>query len=331
MRTRAQRSASPERANASASASESSARLDADAAVDQVRRTAPGSRPRPDSRSRARAAPSSSHTSCWRRSGSGSIADDVLRDTGMPGHGARTARSVSAHGPAASVSRPSASYGCRWRTRAPSATDARAASASSSGVRGIRGCSAAAREPFRATWRRGDIARDDASARSGVRRRTRARGSRAPRRRRRSARSGRRPPIASSMSRCDASGSCQPVSRPSTARTPRPGVITSSVQPSAGADACRPRRRRSRAPARPWSRPRSRGRPSCAWRSTSRAVEAGTRYHSGYGRSPSSSDETPVCRVTGAIATPRATSAVISSGVNGRPALGISALPGWRA
>ena len=32
--------------------------------------------------------------------------------------------------------------------------------------------------------------------------------------------------------------------------------------------------------------------------------------------------------VNGAISTPRATSAVISSAVNGRPALGISALPG---
>ena len=41
-----------------------------------------------------------------------------------------------------------------------------------------------------------------------------------------------------------------------------------------------------------------------------------------------SGDETPVCNVIGATSTPRATSAVISSGVNGRPALGISALPG---
>ena len=41
---------------------------------------------------------------------------------------------------------------------------------------------------------------------------------RAPRRR--SARAARRPAIASSICRCDASGSCQPVIRPSTARTP---------------------------------------------------------------------------------------------------------------
>jgi len=41
-----------------------------------------------------------------------------------------------------------------------------------------------------------------------------------------------------------------------------------------------------------------------------------------------SSEETPVCSVSGATRIPRATSAVTSSGVNGRPALAISALPG---
>ena len=35
-----------------------------------------------------------------------------------------------------------------------------------------------------------------------------------------------------------------------------------------------------------------------------------------------------MCSTSGATSTPRAASAVISSGVNGRPALGISALPG---
>ena len=53
--------------------------------------------------------------------------------------------------------------------------------------------------------------------------------------------------------------------------------------------------------------------------------------HSACGASPASCDDTPVCRVMGAKPTPRVTSRVTSSGVNGRPALGISALPGWAA
>ena len=35
-----------------------------------------------------------------------------------------------------------------------------------------------------------------------------------------------------------------------------------------------------------------------------------------------------MCRVSGATATPRLTSSVTTAGVNGRPAEGISALPG---
>ena len=46
-------------------------------------------------------------TRARRRSGSGSISAEVLSDTGTPGHVARTARSASAHGAAASVSAPS--------------------------------------------------------------------------------------------------------------------------------------------------------------------------------------------------------------------------------
>ena len=38
-----------------------------------------------------------------------------------------------------------------------------------------------------------------------------------------------------------------------------------------------------------------------------------------------------MCSVTGAIRMPRETSSATSAGVNGRPALGISALPGSRA
>ena len=73
-------------------------------------------------------------------------------------------------------------------------------------------------------------------------------------------------------------------------------------------------------------------RPPCArtWL-TSRAVAGGTSYGSGYGSSSASSEDTPVCRVSGAISTPRATSRVTTDGVNGRLALGISALPGSRA
>ena len=46
------------------------------------------------------------------------------------------------------------------------------------------------------------------------------------------------------------------------------------------------------------------------------------------GVSPSSSDETPAWRTIGATATPRATRAVMTRSLSGRPALGISALPG---
>ena len=48
----------------------------------------------------------------------------------------------------------------------------------------------------------------------------------------------------------------------------------------------------------------------------------------GCGASPASWDETPVCRVIGAIWIPRATSVATRSEVNGRAADGISALPG---
>ena len=64
---------------------------------------------------------------------------------------------------------------------------------------------------------------------------------------------------------------------------------------------------------------------------TSRAVVGGTAKRSGYGASPASSEDTPACSVSGAMTIPRATSAVTSSGVNGRAALGISALPGCSA
>ena len=70
--------------------------------------------------------------------------------------------------------------------------------------------------------------------------------------------------------------------------------------------------------------------PDCLVRFTRRAVAGGTSYCSGYGSSPASSDETPQCKVIGAITTPRETRSVTTDWLNGRPALGISALPGTR-
>ena len=61
---------------------------------------------------------------------------------------------------------------------------------------------------------------------------------------------------------------------------------------------------------------------------TKRAVDSLTSNHSGWGASPASWDETPACSTIGAIAMPCDTRRVTTSGVNGRAALGISALPG---
>src|SRR5690606_10283733 len=61
--------------------------------------------------------------------------------------------------------------------------------------------------------------------------------------------------------------------------------------------------------------------------STRHADSSGTANRSGYGGSCTSADATPVCSVTGANRTPRLTSSVTVRAVNGRAALGISALP----
>src|SRR3954452_16137492 len=133
--------------------------------------------------------------------------------------------------------------------------------------------------------------------------------------------------MASSMSRCDASGSCQPVNNPSTANTPRSGVMTVSVQPSPGCT--RPRASATVSSDRTTVVPMATTRPPLRCVSFTRCdVCAGTRKYSAYGASWDSSDDTPVCNTTGAMPTPLATSRVMTSGVNGRPALGISALPG---
>ena len=120
------------------------------------------------------------------------------------------------------------------------------------------------------------------------------------------------------------------MSSPSTTRTPVAGVTTCDVQPDAGytnpsADTQLSTALTTVVPAAITRPPSQR-----TWL-ISRAVAGGTSNGSGYGSSPSSSDDTPVCSVTGAISTPRAASSVTTAGVNGRLALGISALPGTRA
>ena len=69
-------------------------------------------------------------------------------------------------------------------------------------------------------------------------------------------------------------------------------------------------------------------RPAARASFTSRAVVSGTENRSGYGFSCASGDATPVCSRIGANTMPRDTRRVTSSSVNGRLALGISALPG---
>jgi hypothetical protein len=58
------------------------------------------------------------------------------------------------------------------------------------------------------------------------------------------------------------------------------------------------------------------------------AVTGGTFTCSGYGSSSASREATPVWRTSGVTPTPLAISRVSTSGVKGRPALGISAEPG---
>ena len=72
-------------------------------------------------------------------------------------------------------------------------------------------------------------------------------------------------------------------------------------------------------------------RPAARVTFTRSAVAGGTENHSGSGASPVSSDATPACSVTVASNIPAEISLVTSSAVNGRAALGISALPGERA
>ena len=135
-------------------------------------------------------------------------------------------------------------------------------------------------------------------------RRTRATGSRARPLRWYAAATSAGPATASSSSRCEAPASCQPVIRPSTTRGGRSGPSTRSVQPVAactvpsgsaadsssaghrGADGDHPPDRLA------------------VSGSTSRAVAGGTSNGSAAGGSPCSAEDTPACRVIGAITIP---------------------------
>ena len=139
-----------------------------------------------------------------------------------------------------------------------------------------------------------------------------------------------RPAMASRRARCEAPGSCQPVTRPSRPGPAGAGRLPPLSIPRPDAPS-RPVRTPSRWPGRPWSRWRSPARQSRLAVLIWAAVVAGTRYHSGAGGSWLSSDDTPQWRTNGTIVIPRATRRVVTSVLNGRAALGISALPGVSA
>ena len=116
---------------------------------------------------------------------------------------------------------------------------------------------------------------------------------------------------------------------PSTTRHGRFGPRTSSVKPlPARSD---PSGSATLSSARTTVVPTATTRPPRARASvTRRAVTSGTVYDSTGGASPASVEDTPVCRVTSATSTSRWASSASTCEVNGRPALGISALPGSR-
>ena len=153
-------------------------------------------------------------------------------------------------------------------------------------------------------------------------------GSRAPcaARYERSSRSA--PAAASSIWRCDESGSCQPLSRPSTACSPRSGVTTRLVQPSpaetvpSAAAVGLERADDRRADCDHATAPAVHGVDESRGRLAARGSARGTaaRRARATRRRCAASPGRRGCRAT--------TSSVTSSVVNGRPALGISALPG---
>jgi hypothetical protein len=69
-------------------------------------------------------------------------------------------------------------------------------------------------------------------------------------------------------------------------------------------------------------------RPVALARRTACAVASGTEYHSAYGGSLVSSEDTPQCSRSVATSTPLGAIRPSTAGVSARPALGISTLPG---
>ena len=133
------------------------------------------------------------------------------------------------------------------------------------------------------------------------------------------------PATAASRSRCEARGSWNPVSRPSTTRTPRsgsrPGRSSSPVATPSAAGLQRPHDRRADG-----DDPAAVG---LGVRATAPAVAAGSGTTPGTAARAPPPTRHPVCSSSGATCTPAVASRVTSRSVNGRPALGISALPGW--
>ena len=120
-------------------------------------------------------------------------------------------------------------------------------------------------------------------------------------------------------SRCDAPGACHPVISPSTTRAGR-RADEHQVRPAGAAEQpAVARRAATRARESRWCPPRPRGRPDRAGRrSRGGPSRSGTSYRSELGGSPVSGDDTPVCRVIGAIPTP-ATTRSVTSRVGERP------------
>src|SRR4051794_10350117 len=139
-----------------------------------------------------------------------------------------------------------------------------------------------------------------------------------------------RPAMADSMSRWDAFGSWNPVSRPSTTLTPRSGVITRSVQPRMATT--RPCSSAADSSARTTVVPTAiTGWPVSRAALTASATADGTTNGSSYGRSWASRLATPVWSVRVVKPIPDSARRPSTSGLNARPADGISAEPGSRA
>ena len=169
------------------------------------------------------------------------------------------------------------------------------------------------------------------AAAAGSCRRTRATGSRPVRGLGRPPAPAPVPATAVSRSRCEAPSSCQPVIRPVTTRAGRAGA-DAPARSARCWPATRPPGTAALSSARVQVVPTAiTRRPAARVRFTRSAVAGGTSNHSGSGASPASSDATPACSVTVASSTPAEISSVTRSAVNGRAALGISALPGERA